>query len=619
MNASPRWDIVIMSSIDWTEIWQTHQQLATSLVAQGHRVLFIENTGVRAPRRGDLRRISARLRNWLTSTRGFKEVQPDLMVFSPLFLPLPYVGWAVAFNRHMLTRAIRRWCKASGFRNPMLITFLPTPLAQGLIEDIDPCLTVYYCANDMAGGSEGAARLRPVEEAFFAKVDAVFCNSQALLDRAKALGGRAHLFPAGVDFDKFAKVRERGDVADELRNLPGRKVGYIGAISHVFDQDLLVHLARQRPQLQFVMVGPLISEVDRLRACPNIHLLGARTHDDIPAFIQGFDVALIPYVRNTFTDAVYPCKLNEYLAMGVPVVSSDLAEIKAYRMRHGEVVQLAATAEGFLNAIDETLSAPATTQADVDRHARVEAARSNSWTQRFADMHELLNALVLAKQRDRQPWQARLAALYRRSRSRALRWTVALLGIYGVLFHSPLVWWLGQPLVLDQPPRPAQAIVVFSGDGDPAPNHSGYKRRVQDALRLYRGGLAPRIIVSSGWDRGGTTESQVVRALLVDQGVPAERIQVLAETPNSTLSNVRLTGAALQRQGIHEVLFVTGPYHERRAAAVWARQAPGIRLITVKASGVPPVGSWVGSSPRVLSMVAYEYAAWARYWVKGWL
>lgn len=621
MTAPRSRDIVIVSSIDWARNWQIHQQLATSLVAQGHRLLFIENTGVRSPRKGDFQRISARLKNWLTSTRGFREVSEDLMVFSPLFIPLPYAWWAVAMNRYLLTRAIRRWCRASGFRNPTLITFLPTPLVQGLIEGLDPCLTIYYCANDMAGGSEGAARLRPVEEAFFAKVDAVFCNSQALLDRARTLGGRAYLFPVGVDFDKFDQARQCGDLAPALKAMTGPKVGYVGSISHVFDQDALAHMARRLPHVQFVLVGPLSADVTRLQAYPNIHLVGPRPHDEIPGFIQGFDVALIPYVRNDFTEAVYPCKLNEYLAMGVPVVSRDLSEIRAYRDRHGDVVTLASTPDDYVSAIAAALSdaSAAPLSMAADREARVAAARVNSWPQRFTEMLQVINELMWGKQRDRQPWQARLTALYRQGRRRTLAALIAPLGLYGLVFHTPLVWWLGQPLVLDQAPHSAQAIVVFSGEGDPTPNHGGYKRRVQDALRLHRAGWAPRIVISSGWGRGSGSESHAVKAMLVDQGVPATQVEVLDHVPSSTLANVQMTGAELRRRGINKVLFVTGPYHERRAAAVWARQVPDAQVTTVWASGVSAEPPWGKVPPRLISTVAYEYAAWAHYWMQGWL
>ncbi len=616
-TAAPR-DYVILSSIDWSRNWQIHQQLATSLVEAGHRVLFVENTGVRAPRSGDLQRIGVRLQNWLRSTRGFKEVRDDLTVFSPLFIPLPYARWAVALNRRLLSGAIRRWCKASGFRHPGLITFLPTPLAQGLIKDIDPSLTVYYCANDMAGGSEGAARLRPFEATFFAQVDAVFCNAQALLERARQQGGQAHLFPAGVDFEKFEQARQDGDVAAELAAWPRPRVGYVGSISAAFDQALLAEAARAMPHVHFVLVGPISAEVDTLRECANVHLLGPRTHDQIPGFIHGFDVGLIPYVCNAFTDAVYPCKLNEYLAMGIPVVSSNLAEIRAYRERHGDVVALAGDAPAFCAQLSQALI-PREDAADAAlRQRRIDVARGQGWKQRFADMQQVLEGIALAKRRERLPWQARLLGLYQHGQGRLIKVLAGGLALGALVFYSPLFWWLGQPLVLDQPARAAQAIVVFSGDGDPSANHLGFLRRTDDALRLYQAGLAPRIIVSSGWGKE-TSEAQAVRALLIERGVPAQAIEVVPGVPSSTLLNVQLTHRYLNQQGVQSVLFLTGPYHQMRATAVWAKQAPDIQLTTVKAEGGPPIDlAWRVPAP-VVRLIAYEYLAWLNAWLRGWL
>lgn len=135
---------VIISSIDWSRNWQIHQQLATSLVESGNRVLFIENTGVRAPRSGDFGRIRNRIRNWLKSTRGFFDVTENLTVFSPIFLPFPYSRFVLSVNRCLLSNTIAKWMKIQRFHDPVLITFLPTPLAQAVIDDIDPALIVYY-------------------------------------------------------------------------------------------------------------------------------------------------------------------------------------------------------------------------------------------------------------------------------------------------------------------------------------------------------------------------------------------------------------------------------------------------------------------------------------------
>ena len=607
-------DYVIISSIDWSRNWQMHQQLATSLVESGHRVLFIENTGVRAPRAGDFGRIRDRIRNWLKSTRGFFDVKDNLTVFSPAFLPFPYSRFVLAINRYLLSSAIGNWMKIGRFDNPILISFLPTPLAQVLIEDIDPLLVVYYCADDMSGRSEGAARLKMHEESFLSKVDAVFCTSHVLFERAEKFNKHVLLFPAGVDFQKFEAARDSGKIPVDLAVLPKPVIGYVGSISAAFDQDLLAYAACAMPEATFVLIGPESADVSTLRACPNIKLLGKRPHADVPRYIKGFDVALIPYVKNAFTDAVYSCKLNEYLAMGQPVVTTDIREIRLYAERHGNILGIAKGKEDFVEKIRQALS----TQDEAKQAARISAARENSWDQRFDDISGVIGQLLDAKNAERLSWQSRLTGLYRRGRMRIIRAGLILAASYGVLFLTPILWFAGDMLVMRDVPTTADAIVVFSGDGEPGYVNMSYQKRALDALTFYRAGYSNRIIVSSG--KGNTiSESEVVRALLLEHGLPSDAISINEEIPQSTWENVQLSVTKLKRDGARKVLFVTAPYHSLRAHLVWKKLAPELKVATVSVVDTPSEQPRWQTSHKIAKVIAYEYLAIVYYWWKGWI
>src|SRR5262245_34504023 len=184
MTMPPRRDVVCISSIDWDFIWQGHQEIMSTLAAEGHRVLFVENTGVRAPRARDLPRLRQRIRNWWRGTKGFREERPNLFVYSPLLLPLPYSRLARPVNRFLLARALRRWMRATGFYRPIVWTFLPTPIALDLVADLDPALTIYYCIDDLAASSPGARRIVASEEDLFRAADLVFVTSEKLRQRA---------------------------------------------------------------------------------------------------------------------------------------------------------------------------------------------------------------------------------------------------------------------------------------------------------------------------------------------------------------------------------------------------------------------------------------------------
>ena len=156
-----RRDFLCISSIDWDFIWQGHQEIMSTLAAEGHRVLFLENTGVRAPRLRDLPRLRQRLRNWSRGTGGFREERPNLFVYSPIVLPLPYSRVARWINRVFLVHSLRRWMRAVGYSRPVVWTFLPTPLAHALLDHLDPALTIYYCIDDLASSSPEARRIAP--------------------------------------------------------------------------------------------------------------------------------------------------------------------------------------------------------------------------------------------------------------------------------------------------------------------------------------------------------------------------------------------------------------------------------------------------------------------------
>src|SRR5262245_56383714 len=345
-------DVVCISSIDWDFIWQGHQEIMSTLAADGSRVLFIENTGVRPPGLRDLPRLRHRLRNRLRGTGGFREERPNLFVLSPVVLPLPYSRIARWVNRWLFVRSIRRWMRAIGFGRPVVWTFLPTPLACDLVADLDPTLTIYYCIDDLASSSPEARRIVDSEQTMFRRADLVFVTSEQLRRRAAAFSERVHLFPFGVKFDSFEAVREAPrQPPDDMVRFARPIVGYVGGLHRWIDQDLVADTAARLPEASFVFVGPPQCDLSRLQSAANVTLLGAKPHAELPRYVKEFDVGIVPYRLSEYTANVYPTKLNEYLAMGIPVVASDLPEIRRFNVEHGEVVTVAGEPESFARAI----------------------------------------------------------------------------------------------------------------------------------------------------------------------------------------------------------------------------------------------------------------------------
>jgi uncharacterized SAM-binding protein YcdF (DUF218 family) len=607
-------DVVCLSTIDWQFIWQGHQEIMSALAANGNRVLFVENTGVRAPSIRDLPRVRQRVRNWWRGTKGFRQERENLFVYSPILLPFPYSRIAGWLNRLLLVRSLGRWMRAARFDRPVVWTFLPTPLALDVIRSLDPLVTIYYCIDDLASSSPGARRIATSEKALFAEADLVFVTSDRLRERALKSSERVHLFPFAVSYAKFDRARETPDnVPDDIARLPKPVVGYVGGLHQWIDFPLLRQAALALPDVSFVFIGPEQTDTSDLAGLPNVHLFGQRPHDDVPRYMKGFDVGIVPYRLSEYTANVYPTKLNEYLAMGLPVVTTNLAEIRRFNAEHGPTIAVAEDAGGFVAAVRQALQ-PVTPEV---RDRRIAIARTNSWASRLAEMSTLIDGVIAGRSRDRS-WEDRLRRIYRRSRGQLAAALATLVLVYVVLFQTSFAWWAAEPLQLAEPPRQADAIVVFAGGvGESGVAGGGYQERLKQALDLYRGGFAPRMIFSSGFVFS-FSEAQVMRDLALANGVPAAAIELETNAAN-TYENVRFTREILAAHGWRRVLLVSSPYHMRRAMLTWRKAAPDIEVV---ASPVPYSQFYYharGASLDQIRGLLHEYAAIVVYWWRGWI
>jgi len=610
-----RADILCISSIDFDFIWQGHQEIMSTLAARGHRVLFLENTGVRPLRFRDLPRLRRRIRNWSKGPGGFREERPNLYVFSPLVLPGPYSRTITRINRLLLLRSIRRWMRATGVTRPIVWTFLPTPLAHELIAHLDPTLTIYYCIDDFVSSSPEARRITESETAMFRRADLVFVTSEQLRRRAAAVSDRVHLFPFGVKYESFEAIRESprrtpGDIARATRPV----VGYVGGLHQWIDQDLVAETAARVPEATFAFVGPAQCDVARLASAPNVLLLGSKPHPELPHYVREFDVGIVPYKLSDYTANVYPTKLNEYLAMGIPVIASDLAEIRRFNADNGDVVAIVRDSEQFAAAIRRALDGDAPGAAS----RRIAVARSNGWTSRIDRMTALIAEAAAARATQEERWDARLRRAYRRARRRTAEIVLGIALTYLLLFQTPLVWLLASPLKIIESPQPADCIVVFAGGvGESGQAGGGYQERVKQAADLYRLGFANHVIFSSGF-AFAFREAEVMRALAIDNGVPASAIELETSAAN-THENVVFSRRILDEHGWRRILLVSSPYHMRRALLTWRKAAPEIAVVATP----PPKSQFYahdrGASLDQMRGIAQEYTAIVWYWLRGWV
>ena len=606
-------DIICLSTIDWDFIWQAHQEIMAALADRGHKVLFVENTGVRPPTLRDLPRLRKRIRNWWRGTKGFRQDRPNLTVYSPLVLPLPYSRVARVINRFLMVRALRRWMRASRFGRPIIWTFLPTPTARDLIGALDPELVLYHCTDDLSSSSRPARRIAESEAQLLRDADLVFVTSEKLGEHARRFRPEVNLFPSGVNVGRFERTRDdASNVPADMRDLKRPIVGYIGGLHQWVDQALVAEVAHRVPDATFAFVGPVQADVSILERVPNVRLLGPKPHTDLPNYVKAFDVGIVPYRLSEYTANVYPTKLNEYLIMGIPVVATPLNEIQRFNRDHGDVVATAGDADAFACATRAALGRP---RADGGR-ARIDAARRNSWEARIDQMWAIVDAALQARRTASPRWEETLRRLYHRATWRSIQVAAALLAIYLAVFQTPLVWWLATPLRLERAPVAADAVVVFAGGvGESGQAGGGYQERVKRAIDLYRQGYVSTLVFSSGFVFA-FQEAEVMRELAVANGVPSDAITLETHGTN-THEMVHNVGVLLRAHGTRRVLLVSSPYHMRRAVLTWARQVADIEVVPSPVAESQFYVHERGPSLEQIRGILHEYVAILVYRLRG--
>jgi len=375
--------IVCLSSIDWAFNWQLPQEVASAFAASGNRVLYVENTGVRRPSIRDAVRLGERLKNWWRAPGGVNGTPQGPEILSPLLLPFPYARGAVAINERILVRAVRAWIGRSNEGPLIVITFLPTPLARAVIHRLKPDLSVYYCADRLAETSAQAGKLRRSEPMLLTEAGLVLTTSHGLQKSAAAIAKRVEYLPCGVRSAEFASARRsRVRRSSAFDGLTGPIIGFSGTLRNEIDVALLTELAGLAPDLNFVFVGPVAAGVTRLRAHANVRFLGAVPHADVVTYTASFDAGILPYVLTGYTADVMPVKLKEYLAAGLPIVSTHLPEICRFADRYPGLISFASDAATFARILRH--AAADKSSASVER--RMAIARHYDWSEQISQM-----------------------------------------------------------------------------------------------------------------------------------------------------------------------------------------------------------------------------------------
>jgi glycosyltransferase involved in cell wall biosynthesis len=366
---------------DWTgdPLSKTH---IMRLMARKNRVLWINSIGYRKPTASarDMKRIVDKLKKF---TERVREAEPNIFVLGPLAIPAYDSPLVQRINRELLRFQILAAMKKLGMHKPLSFVFNPTGgvVTGSLGED----KVVYYCVDEFTAYSDaGTHGLVGLEEKLLKRADLVVVSAESLRRTKSKYNPRIALIRHGVQYEHFKKALDPATkIPDEIAKLPKPVIGYFGLMADDWiDLELLEKIAQKYTGGSLVLLGKVTTDMTRVTRHPNVHLLGRKPFEELPNYAKGFDVALNAFPINDVTLNANPLKVREYLAAGLPVVSSRIPEVEVL----GDLVHIGDTHAELLEKIDEALKDPGPTQA------RSESMKGETWAGRFDELEKHLAA-----------------------------------------------------------------------------------------------------------------------------------------------------------------------------------------------------------------------------------
>jgi glycosyltransferase involved in cell wall biosynthesis len=277
------------------------------------------------------------------------------------------------------------------------IAWYYTPMALDFTRHLKPQAVIYDCMDELSAFKNAPERLKHREHELFQIADLVFTGGQSLYEAKRHQHRSVFAFPSSIDRDHFMQARTDIVEPTDQKDIPHPRLGFFGVVDERFDVELLDEVSKQRPDWQFVIVGPVVKiDPEILPRRENIHYLGSKSYQELPAYIAGWDVALLLFAQNESTRFISPTKTPEYLAAGKPVVSTPIRDVVCPYGQMG-LVRIAGNAQEFISAIEAALgSAPSCNEwlEKVDGFLA-----QMSWDETWARMSRLIDDTLAAKTR----------------------------------------------------------------------------------------------------------------------------------------------------------------------------------------------------------------------------
>ena len=273
------------------------------------------------------------------------------------------------------------------------IAWYYTPMAMSFSKNLRSSLVIYDCMDELSAFKFAPPALKQQEKTLLTFADIVFTGGYSLYEAKKHSHNNIHLFPSSIDKKHFEQARYHIAFKEDQSAIPSPRLGFFGVVDERMDLDLLSEMAVKRPEWHFVIIGPVVKiDPQRLPQVPNLHFLGQKNYNELPDYISGWDVAIMPFGINASTQFISPTKTPEYLAAGKPVVSTAIHDvIKAY----GDtgLIYIAENADDFIGCIEDALQQ--------DKNLWIKAVdialANNSWDVTYEKMLYQINIAIWLK------------------------------------------------------------------------------------------------------------------------------------------------------------------------------------------------------------------------------
>ena len=599
-------NFIILSSIDWNTHHQLHHELVDYLNRKNAKILFIENMGTRNIGFRDISRVGVRIKNFCKSWGGFINLKKYLTVFSPIFIPMHGIWIFDKINSFYIGNKLINWISFVNFTNPIVILFAPNPIALSIVKKIEYDLLAYYVADDMLlAAKPGSKIIKQCEEKIIIKSDIILYTSRNLKKKFVKKKNQSHFLSNGVNIDKFKKIK--------IKKINKKKftIGFIGSVRNTIDEELVIFLAKKFPNDRIVFVGPIIHPLKDVinKKFKNVFFEGPLDHSKIPEVLTSFDVGLLPLKINDFTNSIFPVKLYEYLASGIPVLSTAAKTIVDFDKENKKSIFVCKNYVAFekrINHIKKNLFS----KTIINKNLLL--AEKNSWKIKFDEFENLLFRKFCSLKKKKISFRDRISKFYELQKIKYIKLSIYIFSFFLIFVVIISKSTLNKYFEVTSKHNNYENVIVISGYGHRNYQNIDYQNRALDLIYYSKIVNIKNIIIigrSSMFKEG-----ELVLSILPPEIIKKNIISIkdYGSSYNNILQLKNVLNQNEDLSNIKNFLVISDSIFTRRLQLLMKKNIPGVNIDFLKKSENQ-------IDRQIYFSIAYEILAIIKYKLKNYL